>query len=288
MEQIATNIPSRRTHKAFWGIGVLLVVVGFLVLTGMIKDKSDSPANYKDVAFSISGKPYTLADTSVKYFGNEVRKDLDGDGEEDVAYLVTHQPGGSGTFYYLVGALKRGKGYVGTQAVLIGDRVAPQSTESGEGRQVIVNYVDRKPTEPMTAQPSVGKSLYLLLDTKTLQFGEVAQNFEGESGSTGNVMNVNARMGQMVSALGIKLTPIEVVQDSRCPKDVQCVWAGTVQIKVSLASGSGTASQTLELGKPFTTEAEEITLTEVEPTRASTDPISAKDYLFHFQIKKRK
>jgi hypothetical protein len=45
----------------------------------------------------------------------------------------------------------------------------------------VVNYADRKKGEPMTAQPSVGKSIWIKLDPKLMQFGEVVQNFEGES-----------------------------------------------------------------------------------------------------------
>ena len=33
----------------------------------------------------------------------------------------------------------------------------------------------------MSAQPSQGKSLYLKLDPDLMQFGEVVQDFEGES-----------------------------------------------------------------------------------------------------------
>jgi heat shock protein HslJ len=37
------------------------------------------------------------------------------------------------------------------------------------------------PGEPMTALPSVGKSIWLKLDPLTMQFGEVVQGFEGEA-----------------------------------------------------------------------------------------------------------
>ena len=107
--------------------------------------------------------------------------DIDGDGLEDMVFLITQDTGGSGTFFYAVGALKRDGGYEGTHAVYIGDRIAPQSTEKGEGRQIVINYADRKPGEPMSARPSVGKSLRLLLGLDSLEFGEVVQNFEGES-----------------------------------------------------------------------------------------------------------
>ncbi|MEK7639076.1 MAG: hypothetical protein AAB388_02875 [Patescibacteria group bacterium] len=152
------------------------------------------PADYKAVTFTISGQPVTLqngvaeavtdlggaAKTMVRYFGNELRHDVDGDGVEDVVFLITQEAGGSGTFFYAVAALKRETGYVGSEALFIGDRIAPQTTEPGEGRQIIINYADRAPGEPMTTSPSHGKSLHLLFDVATLSFGEVVQNFEGE------------------------------------------------------------------------------------------------------------
>lgn len=167
---------------------ILAVLAGLVALGYFFLGKSGEVGvtDYKNIEFTISGEKVRMVngasqDKSVRYFGNEIKKDLDGDGVEDMAFLLTHNPGGSGTFYYLVGALKRGGGYIGTHAVLIGDRIAPQTTNSGPGRQVVVNYADRRPSEPFTTAPSVGKSLYLLLDPNDLQFGEVVQNFEGES-----------------------------------------------------------------------------------------------------------
>ncbi|MFA5997680.1 MAG: META domain-containing protein [Candidatus Paceibacterota bacterium] len=116
-----------------------------------------------------------------RYFGNEVRHDFNSDGREDVAFVLTQQTGGSGTFYYVVMALNTPAGYIGSDAVLLGDRIAPQTTEMGKGNIIVVNYADRKPGEPFTTQPSVGKSIWLLLDPQTMKLGEVAQNFEGEA-----------------------------------------------------------------------------------------------------------
>lgn len=179
-------------------ITLAVLVGGFFVLNSYIyneKQGTGLPQDFKEVTFTISGEPVTLKDgvaeaytalggaskTIVRYFGNEVAHDIDGDGVEDMVFLITQETGGSGTFFYAVGAIKRGNGYIGSHAVLIGDRIAPQTTEKGDGRIVIVNYADRAPGEPMTARPSMGKSLYLLLDPETLEFGEVVQNFEGES-----------------------------------------------------------------------------------------------------------
>jgi regulator of sigma D len=71
--------------------------------------------------------------------------------------LNGHLPG---SFYYVAAALRGKDGYVGTNAVFLGDRIYPQSIEVHEG-QVIVNYADRRPNEPFTAQPTVNMSKYL-------------------------------------------------------------------------------------------------------------------------------
>ncbi len=98
-------------------------------------------------------------------------------------------------------------------------------------------------------------------------------------------------MGQTVAGLNVSLTPLEILSDSRCPVDVQCVWAGTVTLKVRIeiegGMGMGTSEMTLELGKSVTTEPEEITLTKVEPAKTSGTEIFLSSYKFTFEIKKR-
>jgi len=125
--------------------------------------------------------PGSAVSIVTRYFGNEVRGDLNADGRDDVALLLTQEPGGSGTFFYLVAALDLPNGLVGSQAALIGDRISPQTTELRPNGIVAVNYADRAPGESFAAAPSVGKSLWLKLDPATLQFGEVVQDFEGEA-----------------------------------------------------------------------------------------------------------
>lgn len=140
----------------------------------------DTEVQFTNGKSEVAIVPGSAAKTVTEYFGNEVRGDIDGDSDEDIAFLITQNSGGSGTFFYLVAALSEDGGYRGTQAVLIGDRVAPQTTEFRDGR-LIVNYAERRPDEPMTAEPSMGKSLYLKYDAASNSFGEVVQDFEGEA-----------------------------------------------------------------------------------------------------------
>lgn len=140
-----------------------------------------SEIKLKDGVSIIPPVPGSASITETRYFGNDVRGDFDGDSREDVAFLITQTTGGSGTFYYLVAQLNKETGVVGTEAVFIGDRIAPQTTELKDGNIIVINYADRNPSESFATPPSVGKSLYLKLDPNTLQFGEVVQNFEGEA-----------------------------------------------------------------------------------------------------------
>jgi hypothetical protein len=138
-------------------------------------------SSVKDATYVIEGKSVTLADGRAEseiapgsasklvtqYFGNEATGDLNGDGVPDVAFVLTQSGGGSGTFYYAVAAIGAGGGYRGTNAIFLGDRIAPQTTEIRNG-EVIVNYADRKPGEPFSTRPSVGVSKYLKLSGETL------------------------------------------------------------------------------------------------------------------------
>ena len=97
-----------------------------------------------------------------RYFGNEAYGDLNGDGLQDEAFLITQETGGSGIFYYVVVALKTTAGYKTINAFFIGDRIAPQTTQiNSSAKELYVNFAERKPGEPMTAQPSQGATLYL-------------------------------------------------------------------------------------------------------------------------------
>ena len=119
-------------------------------------------------AFMTENLQGELSPANIKYFGHDAVGDFDGDGKQDVAFIVTKKTSGSGTFYYVVSLLKIGLGKVGTEAFFIGDRIAPQTTEVKNSNILIINYVDRKKGESFTASPSVGASLYLILDTKML------------------------------------------------------------------------------------------------------------------------
>ncbi len=185
-------------HKFFVGrtIGFLILVVLVVAYVAIYKsringiDKMEvyTARDYKNAQYSIQGTKIKFIDGQAesalsadseskiitKYFGNEIVTDLNNDGLQDVVFLLTQSTGGSGTYYYVVAAIKTDKGYVGSNGILLGDRIAPQSSAKGDGNTVIVNYADRALGEPFTTNPSIGKSMYLVLDPKTLQLSKVS------------------------------------------------------------------------------------------------------------------
>jgi len=101
------------------------------------------------------------------YFGQETFGDFNNDGFSDQALLLTQDSGGSGTFFYVVVALNSDQGCQGTNAVFLGDRIAPQNLNFTNG-QIVVNYADRNLGEAMTIAPSLGVSRYFQLDGESL------------------------------------------------------------------------------------------------------------------------
>ena len=152
-------------------------------------------SDHKNTEYSIAGRTIWLVDgvsevaaapgsaarVVTRHFGNEVLGDLNGDGREDVLFLLTQETGGSGTFFYAVAALNLERGYAGSEGLLLGDRIAPQAAALRPDGVVVVTYADRAPGESLTTAPSVGKTLWLKLNPTTLQLGEVVQDFEGEA-----------------------------------------------------------------------------------------------------------
>ena len=188
---------SKGPQSVLWHIArmkIAYAIVGFACFMGLIVVwffvKAAQPDDYKSLSYYFNGQPIALVDGKAEtpaapgsaskvvtqYFGNEMRGDLNGDGQQDVAFIVTQETGGSGTFFYLLGAIKQASGYKGTNAMLIGDRIAPPTTEFKDG-QIIVSFADRKPGEPMSAQPSVRKSLHVKYNETTNSFAEVVQSF---------------------------------------------------------------------------------------------------------------
>src|SRR3954464_3031069 len=125
---------NKKYHKT-----VVIIVIAIVVFLAIQKNmhRSSLPAepNTAATAGSIKNATYTVDDQPVtlvngvsdveaapgsathvvtQYFGNEASGDLNGDGIADMAFIITQNGGGTGTFYYAVAALSTKNGIMGT------------------------------------------------------------------------------------------------------------------------------------------------------------------------------
>jgi hypothetical protein len=81
---------------------------------------------------------------------------------------------------------------------------------------------------------------------------------------------VTARLGETVRLGNVAVRPLAILEDSRCPLDVDCVWAGRVRVKVSV---SGAGEPEMEIARPVPLPGGgALVLIAVAPARWQTAP----------------
>jgi hypothetical protein len=102
------------------------------------------------------------------------------------------------------------------------------------------------------------------------------------------------RKGQRVTVKGssLSLKFVAVESDSRCPKDVKCVWAGNAAVQVQASSGRRSKTLTLNTGPggAFVNEIEykgyHIKLVDLRPYPRSDRQTAAEDYALTLLVTK--
>lgn len=177
--------------KQIISISVIVLVIIGIIIFAVYKDRSNKA---KALVFDPKNATYTIDGTTVilnnglseisaapgsaskivtKYVGSESRGDLDKDGREDVAFVMSQDGGGSGTFYYVASLLNKETGPVSPAVVFFGDRVKPVGTEIKDGI-ITVNFLDRIDNAPMSEEPSVQKSVSFSLNKTTMTLENVS------------------------------------------------------------------------------------------------------------------
>src|SRR3546814_14750930 len=81
----------------------------------------------------------------------------------------------------------------------------------------------------------------------------------------------------------LAVTPLEVIEDSRCPKDVQCVWQGRMMLRAQLDLGHERINVEIDSSKPLRIHGGLLSIAEIAPAApVQGKPPRAKDYLFRF------
>jgi hypothetical protein len=256
--------------RIYIGVGlIVLLIAGIVLVSRNEKSKTNvlPVTDSRNATYIIEGTAVTLIDgraeqntvpgsaskTVTQYFGNEAIGDVNGDGVPDTAFILTQTSGGSGTFYYVVVALKMEKGYQGTNAVLLGDRIAPQTTEITNGR-IIVNYADRSPKQSMSTAPSVGVSKYLRVDGMTLSEVPIITSdaYPLYAGASWNTSTKKTSMVGSASITGASIDSVPVtntMDPSSIFSPFETYYASKLKnagwsIDTSLAAGGHTGGQT--------------------------------------------
>lgn len=74
---------------------------------------------------------------------------------------------------------------------------------------------------------------------------------------------VVARLGETVRLGDVRVRPIAVTEDSRCPRDATCVWAGRLRLRVAISGVAG--EPVLTLGEPYRLRTGTLTLVSAIP-----------------------
>ena len=96
--------------------------------------------------------------------------------------------------------------------------------------------------------------------------------------------SVDARLGQTVNVGGPRVTSLEVLEDSRCPMEARCIWAGRVRLSVRISTGAGSEVRELASDKPLQVADGQLELANVMPPRSVRGPIKPGDYRFSFRF----
>lgn len=93
-----------------------------------------------------------------------------------------------------------------------------------------------------------------------------------------------AALGQTIIVNGISITPLTIIEESRCPTDVQCIQAGTIRVETKLESASGAQTLMLKLGTPITFSGKKVTLSQALPIPNTKVPRKNSDYRFTYTV----
>ena len=111
------------------------------------------------------------------------------------------------------------------------------------------------------------------------------------SQNVGATTEVTLRVGETTFVDNIEIRFGAVLEDSRCPEDVQCVWAGNAQVELGVGPPRGTQGptqrmllNTMEGAKSGEAWGLQVTLVELTPAPKSTPPIPPDSYVVRLKV----
>lgn len=93
-----------------------------------------------------------------------------------------------------------------------------------------------------------------------------------------------AGLNQRVYVDGPWVTPVTVLEDSRCPMNARCVWAGRTRITVRIDLGSGSETREIGSDQPIQVADGTLSLVEVQPDLMAGQQADPAAYRFGFRF----
>ena len=91
-----------------------------------------------------------------------------------------------------------------------------------------------------------------------------------------------AALGQRAFVDGPYVTPLAVIEDSRCPMNARCVWAGRTRLSVRIDLGSHSETREIGSNQPIQVADGQLSLVEVRPDTTAGQPVDPAAYRFGF------
>lgn len=166
-----------KTLLALLVVGIIVVGIGWVLFFGQSNNVANPINTEENVGFRpdpangtylFNDGPITLSNGRAEMeiapnsaFAEEILitehiayGDLNNDSKEDSVAILIQSGGGSGVFVYLASLVSGLVRYKGTNALFLGDRIAPSNIIVEHG-VITVSYLDREPNEPFAAEPTV-------------------------------------------------------------------------------------------------------------------------------------
>jgi len=101
-----------------------------------------------------------------------------------------------------------------------------------------------------------------------------------------NESTTRVRLGQIANLGLVRVTPLQVIEDSRCAPGAQCEQPGQVRIRAAVSTPNGEHRRTLTLGRPQPVGGGILLLREVQPRPVAEGRIPRGNYSFvlYYQV----
>jgi hypothetical protein len=94
-----------------------------------------------------------------------------------------------------------------------------------------------------------------------------------------------ASLNERVYVDGPYVTPLAVLEDSRCPINARCVWAGRTRLSLRIDLGSRSETREIASDSPIQVADGQLSLVEVQPDLVAGDrPDTPTPYRFGFRF----